>query len=145
MNIMMLLMLPTLCYASYFDNFTNLVTFNYIGENCASTPINVNVTNTVPCLLYNNISMCCKDLMRQNNYSGPLNACYNKGGNSSFSSCYEQHLTQAETNTLSALAIIGILFFLLVSVSLIYLLYACCCGTSGSGIFGRRRIYKSIN
>ena len=133
------------CYAGYFDNFTNLISYSYAGENCATPPVHVNISDTVSCLSYKNISMCCKVLMKLHNYDEPLNICYNKDGNSSFTSCYQQQLTQTETNTLGALAIFGLFFFLFISVSCIYLIYSCCFGKQDSVIFGRRRMYKSIN
>ena len=143
MMFMMFLVLPTLCYASFFDNFTNLVTYSYIGENCTIKPAYVKVSDTVPCFPYQNIYMCCEDLMKKSNFEGPLNICYNKNGNSSFSSCYEQQLTQAETNSLGALAVFGILFFLFISLFCTYMLYSYCVDDSNS--FKRYRCYKSLN
>ena len=145
MNVMMFLMIPTLCYANFFDNFTNLVTYSYTGDNCAINPAHVNVTNTVSCLPFQNISMCCKDLMKKNNFEGPLNICYNKNGNSSFSSCYEQQLTQAENSSLGTLAVFGILFFLFILMSCMYILYSCCFGSCNARKYGRNRGYKSMN
>ena len=139
----MFLMLPTLCYASFFDNFTNLVTYSYAGVNCAIKPTYVNISDTVSCLPFLNISMCCKDLMKKNNFEGPLNICYNKNGNSSFSSCYKQQLSRTETNGLGVLAVSGILLFLFISMSCTYTLYSCCVGDSIS--LKRNRNYKSIN
>ena len=120
-----------------------MVTYSYVGANCSIKPVYVNVSDTVSCLPYQNISMCCKDLMKKSNFEGPLNICYNKNGNSSFSSCYEHRLTNAETNGLDALAVFGILFFLFISMFCSYILYSCCVGDSKS--FRRNNGYKSIN
>lgn len=145
MNLFSLLFLPTICSASFFDNFTNMVTYSYPVENCSVKPAYVNVSDTVWCLPFQNISMCCKDLMKQNNYDGPLNLCYNKDDKSSFTSCYEERLTQAETNSLGALAVFGIIFFFFVSISCVYMLFSCMSSNSYSSLNIRNQDYKSLN
>lgn len=142
---MMFLMLPTLCYASFFDNYTNLITYSYTGENCAVKPAFINVSDTVTCLPGENISICCEDLMKKNNFENPLNICYNKNGNSSFSSCYERRLTPAESDSLGTLAVFGVIFFLFMSMSCFYITVSCCVGNSNSSLIGRSKSYKSIN
>ena len=138
-------LLPTICSESLFDNFTNMVSFSYPGENCAVKPTLVNVSDTVTCLPFQNISMCCKDLMKKNNYDGPLNFCYNKDGNSSFVSCYEQQLTQAELNSLTAFVVFGIIFLIFMSVSCMYILYSYTYCNSNKRLDTRNIDYKSLN
>ena len=142
--IMMLSMLPALCYASFFDNYTNLVTYSYVGDNCTIKPAYVNVTDTVSCLPYQNISMCCEGLIKKTNFSGPLNICYNKDGNSSFSSCYEQRLSNSESTEIGVLAVMGILFILGLVGGTLAILISCICG-SNSRMFTRNGGYKSMN
>jgi len=136
MNIL-LLFLPTYTYASFFNNYTSLFTYTYKGENCAVEPMYINFTDIVPCFSYQNISECCKHIMRENNFSRPLNICYNRNGNSSFSSCYEQPLSQQETTAIGFLTIMGILFVLMLSISVVYIMSNC--------FVKRTRGYESIN
>jgi len=138
-------LLPTICSANFFDNYTNIVSYSYIGENCAVKPTFVHVSDTVACLPFQNISMCCKDLMKKNNYDGPLNFCYNKDGNSSFTSCYEQRLTQTEMNSLAAFVVFGIIFVLCMCLSCMYILYSRTCCNSNKRLDIRNRDYKSLN
>jgi len=137
MNRFLLLCLPTYVYASFFDNYTNLITFSYKGNNCAVEPDYVNVSDTVSCLSYNTINECCKHIMEKINISNPLNICYNINGNSSFSSCYEQHLTQTETNTIGFLTIMGIILVISLCGTFMYTTFNC--------MFDKKRRYQSIN
>ena len=95
-------------------------------------------------LAYQNISMCCEGLIKKTNFSGPLNICYNKDGNSSFSSCYEQRLSNSESTEIGVLAVMGILFILGLVGGTLAILISCICG-SNSRMCTRNGGYKSMN
>jgi hypothetical protein len=133
----MLLFLPTLCKASFFDNYTNLVSYTYSRENCGEKPLYYNVSDTMSCVPYQNISLCCESIMKQNNFTGPLNICYNKNGGSTFSSCYEQRLTPIESNTIGFLTIMGVILIACLCGAFMYTTFIC--------MFSKRNRYDSIN
>ena len=134
-------MFPTLCFAGFFGNYTNIVTYRYTGMNCIETPERIDVSNTISCIPYKNISMCCKHLMGQNNKI-PLNSCYNKNGNSSFTSCFEQELTEQESIGLGILAIMGIILIIIMTGALLYSIYYCIFCSNKSIMY---RNYESMN
>ena len=140
--IMIFLMFPTLCFAGFFGNYTNLVTYRYSGMNCIEAPVRVDVSNTISCIPYQNISVCCKHLIEKSNDKVPLNSCYNKNGNSSFTSCFEQELTEQESVGLGILAIMGIFLIIIMTGSLLYGIYYCVfCGSTPV----MYRNYESMN
>ena len=135
-------MFPVLCYGGFFGNYTNFVTYRYSGLNCIETPIRIDVSNTVSCISYPNISVCCKHLMEENNPKVPLNSCYNINGTSSFISCYQQELTESESVGLGVLAIMGILLIMIMTGAVFYAIYYCIfCG--GTKVMYRN--YESMN
>jgi len=137
MNLFLLLLFPTQINAGFFNNYTNLVRFSYNDINCAIKPSYVNVTNTISCFPYQNISMCCKYLMKKHNFSEPLNICYNNDGKSSFSSCYEQQLSPLDSNTIGILSVLGIILIIGVISGCMFIIT--------SKIFSKKRNYSYID
>ena len=136
-SLFLLVFLPTYTYANIFNNYTNIVSFFYKGENCTVEPFHLNSTNTFNCFPYHNVEECCKHNMKQYNFTNPLNICYNKNGNSSFSTCYQQHLSQFEENTIGILSCLGLLLITMLCGAFLYSTFKC--------LIYRRRSYESIN